>query len=299
MENRVRGWAKKVLDKNNIGELENIKEPPRPKSSILDIVKYIVFAVSFYTYFSGALFFYGYMNGMGFDGVSLDSLFSPLIYSNHFIIALINEFYKTDVLHILYKQAPQLLLFPVLVFCILLLLGNSSKTKSNLREVLLKNKIASAILSYPIIVASYLLTWYGTLFIGATVLVPLYIPYQVGVINAKKLLENDNGVVCKSMNWNDNNHKDKKIVLSCDRVKVGNHSKSVYGKIMFTDSRYIYMNTNYLILRLNGNRVVSCANKQRNEKTDNNTKLALVDSLPIANEFKNCDELYKAVDEEK
>ncbi|XDF80102.1 hypothetical protein AAFX60_017135 [Aliivibrio fischeri] len=288
------------MKKNNI--IDNSENPT--KSTKLERIRYCIFFGSFYVYLSGALYFYGYMGKLGFKGASLDSIFSPLVFSQYFFSEI---FTKAFII-----QGANLLLFPLdnslIITSLLILFAIAIKLKvldklslkmtsiaNNLKNpeksFIQRNPIISAFLAFPVVYLGQAASFILFLFLSIFIMLPLYIPYNAGAISAKNMTETNNGMVCNGFNWNEDKYKNEDIILSCERIRVNKNGDNISGTVIHSDSKYLYVNTNHLLLRVKDENVVTCTNKQRNQMK----KEATIENLG-ENSFKNCNELYLAMD---
>lgn len=261
----------------NQSQVSEIKKNTTTKKTLFDhIASYnFIYLCSFYIYFSGALYFYGYMGEIGFSGASLDSIFSPLIYSQVFLGEVFNK--------ALLANLSVLLLFPLevsliatsifvlfaIAFKYKVLKSFFSKVnklccKKNEKTLLERNPVISALLTFPIVYFGHLASFMAVVLLSAVVVVPLYFPYKVGSLSAQAFVTTDDGKVCKNISWDLPKYQDQKIVLSCETIPLNIPQGQVSGVIIHSDSKYMYMVTNNFLLRVKDGNVASCISKQVN-----------------------------------
>lgn len=249
---------------------KQVKDTP-VRSTNLDRIKYVAFVLSFYTYFAGALYFYGMMSSLGFRGASLDSIFSPLVYSQYFVADILSKTFILQDLKVLFLPLQNTLIVTVLIFATALLIhykvwGKISvkvNRRRKIKEPLVKRNLPLAsLLTFPLVYFGQLLTLVALLVLLSLIAIPLFTPYSMGEIAGRKILEHNNGEVCKNFDWNSKEYEAKNIVLSCDRIRVTKSGKSVIGSVIHTDQKFVYAVTNDLLIRVKDDQVVSCAAKQ-------------------------------------
>lgn len=249
---------------------KQVKDSP-VRSTNLDRIKYVAFVLSFYTYFAGALYFYGMMSSLGFRGASLDSIFSPLVYSQYFVADILSKTFILQDLKVLFFPLQNTLIVTVLIFATALLihykvwekLSVKINRRRQIKEPLVRRNLPLAsLLTFPLVYFGQLLTLVALLVLLSLIAIPLFTPYSMGEIAGRKILEHNNGEVCKNFDWNSEEYKAKNIVLSCDRIRVTKSGKSVTGSVIHTDQKFVYAVTNDLLIRVKDDQVVSCAAKQ-------------------------------------
>ena len=270
--------------------MENTTKVSDTKSTKLDKFKYIIFILSFYVYLSGALYFYSYMNSMGFKGASLESIFLPLTFSQ--------EFFSHLSLKLIIEDAFNLMLLPLtnsliatslmLLLAFIIKLNNLNKIDFNLsfignnkldKSTIKKKPFKFAFITFPVFYLGQGLSYIMFIFLTVFIVVPLYIPHVYGKIAAQEFITKDNGIICKKIDDN-NNYKIGDIILSCDRVIIDDLKKPLLGKIIHSDSNFLYVVTNHLLLRIKDKQIVSCIKKQRFDEKS---------KLPEEEEYKTCD----------
>ncbi len=268
----------------------------KSNSTKLERLRYVVFTLAFYIYVAGALYFYGLMDALGFKGASLDSVFSPLVYSQYFIVDIFSN--------AIMFQWLELLLLPilnsaiitgfVLVAALAIKFKLWKKVPDKLKKDLnkptswLKGKpVISALMTFPLVYFSHLVVIAIFVALLSFVTIPLIAPYTMGSIAAQKIVEQNDGNVCKEFDWDSEQYKSKSIVLSCERIQVNKSGDSVRGSVIHTDQKYLYALTNNLLFRIKDNQVTSCITKQHNVNKDSNIK-----AQEEKNEFKSCEDLY-------
>ncbi|WP_213865663.1 hypothetical protein [Vibrio crassostreae] len=273
---------------------KQVKDSPA-RSTNLDRIKYVAFILSFYTYFAGALYFYGMMSSLGFRGASLDSIFSPLVYSQYFVADILSKTFILQDLKVLFFPLQNTLIVTVLIFATALLihykvwekLSLKINRRRQIKEPLVKRNLPLAsLLTFPLVYFGQLLTLVALLVLLSLIALPLFTPYSMGEIAGRKILEHNNGEVCKNFDWNSEEYNAKNIVLSCDRIRVTKSGKSVIGSVIHTDQKFVYAVTNDLLIRVKDDQVVSCAAKQfKQEKQALKQQNSELTSM-------SCEELY-------
>ncbi|TOY95091.1 hypothetical protein [Vibrio fluvialis] len=273
---------------------KQVKDTP-VHSTNLDRIKYVTFVLSFYTYFAGALYFYGMMSSLGFRGASLDSIFSPLVYSQYFVADILSKTFILQDLKVLFLPLQNTLIVTVLIFATALLIhykvwekiSVKVNRRRKIKEPLVKRNLPLAsLLTFPLVYFGQLLTLVALLVLLSLIAIPLFTPYSMGEIAGRKILEHNNGEVCKNFDWNSKEYEAKNIVLSCDRIRVTKSGKSVIGSVIHTDQKFVYAVTNDLLIRVKDDQVVSCAAKQfKQEKQTLKQQNREVISM-------SCEELY-------
>ena len=211
------------------------------------------------------------MSSLGFRGASLDSIFSPLVYSQYFVADILSKTFILQDLKVLFFPLQNTLIVTVLIFATALLihykvwekLSVKINRKRQIKEPLVKRNLPLAsLLTFPLVYFGQLLTLVALLVLLSLIAIPLFTPYSMGEIAGRKILEHNNGEVCKNFDWNSEEYEAKNIVLSCDRIRVTKSGKSVIGSVIHTDQKFIYAVTNDLLIRVKDDQVVSCAAKQ-------------------------------------
>ncbi len=244
------------------------------RSTNLERMKYIIFAVSFYIYVAGALYFYGLMNTLGFTGASLDSIFSPLVYSQRFVsdlfsTALVQGIYiliaplkLTSVITLLAVFMAFLIKFQVWKLVPKKLSPSAESTKAFFK----KSPVISSLLTFPIFYLGHLAMFVALISILTLVAIPLMLPYSMGTVSANHLVNLNEGKVCEKFDWSSEEYKDQKIILSCERVNIGRNNETVTGSIIHTDQKYAYVVTNDVLFRIKDGKISSCVVKQHNNE---------------------------------
>lgn len=268
----------------------------KSNSTKLERLRYVVFTLAFYIYVAGALYFYGLMDALGFKGASLDSVFSPLVYSQYFIVDI---FSKTIIF-----QWVDLLLLPLVNstiitgFVLLAALTLKFKLWEKVPDKLkidtkkptswLKGKpLIAALMTFPVVYLSHIFVIAIFIVLLSFITIPLIAPYSMGSLAAQKIVEHNDGKVCKEFDWGSDQYKSKSIVLSCERIKVNKSGDSVIGSVIHTDQKYLYALTNNLLFRIKNDQVTSCITKQHNVNKDSKIK-----NEEEGKESKSCEDLY-------
>ncbi|MBL4266707.1 hypothetical protein H8F11_13565 [Vibrio fluvialis] len=277
-------------------------------STKLERIKYTLFALTLYIYASGALFFYGFMGRLGFEGASLDSIFSPLVYSQLYIANIFSKAMLGLGLDFLVFPVKTTLLVAIVTFFTALLIKKNilssaaDKLKSKITpESLANSPIKLSLFVVPTFYVSQLFLFFLFVVLLSFIAIPLFLPYSLGAKEAKALVEKDGGKVCKEFDWSSDKYKNENIVLSCERIRVNKHGDTITGSIIHTDQKFSYVLTDNLLLRMKDGQVQSCVTKQYNSthvKDDkNNSKDAKdakdsTDQTKESTELKTCEELY-------
>ncbi len=272
------------------------------RSTKLARISYAFFAISTYIYASGALFFYGLMEELGFAGASLDSMFSPLVYSQYYIA---NIFSKAIIL-----QGVDLLLFPlkntfmlallILFALVLIKLGivESAFNKSTFslnKESMTDKPVKTSLVAFFGLYFSQLLAFASFIALLSFIALPIILPYSMGVQEAQKRIEHNNGTVCKEFNWSSDEYKDKNIILSCSRIRINKDGETISGSIIHSDQKFYYVLANHLLLRMKDGQILSCVTKQYNSmhvNDDENNAKDSTDQTKESTELKTCEDLY-------
>ncbi|HHF0511369.1 TPA: hypothetical protein ACPHTW_004079 [Vibrio antiquarius] len=244
------------------------------RSTNLERMKYIIFAVSFYIYVAGALYFYGLMNTLGFKGASLDSIFSPLVYSQRFVSDLFSTALVQGI-YILLAPLKLTSLITLLAVCMALLIKfqiwklvpkKLSPSAESTKTFFRKSPVISSFLTFPIFYLGHLATFVALISILSLVAIPLMLPYSMGTVSANNLVNLNEGKICEKFDWSSEEYKDQKIVLSCERVNTGRNNETVTGSIIHTDQKYAYVITNDVLFRIKDGKIASCVVKQHNSE---------------------------------
>ncbi|EMI4223261.1 hypothetical protein V6439_002375 [Vibrio parahaemolyticus] len=281
---------------------ENTTKAEIVHSTKLERLKYTIFILSFYTYFAGALYFYGMMSSLGFKGASLDSVFSPLVYSQYFAADILSKtFILRDFKALLFPLNTALIVTSLVFVSALVIhfklwervssqVGKKYKYK---KPLVRKNLPMMSLLTFPMMYLGQLLTVAALVSLISMMAIPLFAPYVMGESAGKKILERNNGEVCRSFDWKSEEYKTKNIVLSCERIRVNKSGKTVSGTVIHTDPKFVYAITNDLLIRVKDDQVISCTTKQYKKEKK-------VGSLALENEVNpiSCEELYLSSSEE-
>ncbi len=289
----------------NQSKVSETKEITTTKKSLFDyIASYnFIYLCSFYIYLSGALYFYGYMGEIGFSGASLDSIFSPLIYSQVFL----GEIFSKALL----ANLSTLLVFPLEIslivtgLCVFFVIVYNCKvwkkltlkpqlylsSKKHEKPLIERKPVMSALFVFPIVYFSHLACFAVIVVLSAIVMIPLYFPYQMGSLSAQSFLARDEGEVCEKLSWDLPEYRNQKMILSCEKIPVDVEPGLVSGVIIHSDSKYMYMVTNEFLLRIKSGKVASCVSKQVNPNIKGASNHNEENDTPPHSEGLTCDQL--------
>lgn len=239
------------------------------------------------------------MGELGFKGASLDSIFSPLVFSQNFLGEVFSKaFITNDVLNLLlFPLKNSIFITSIIILFSLVIkfklwdklprrLKPISRSNNESKGIIERNPIISAFLSFPIIYITHISGLIIIISLSVFVFLPLNIPYHMGEIAAQKQIEFNNGKVCNQFDWKSEKYKNENIILSCYKIRINDHGDSVWGSVIHSDSKYLYVMTNYFFLRVKDDQVISCVNKQRNQNIKNDIKTTNNE------EYQTCDELF-------
>lgn len=281
--------------RTEVSTVVQTEEVAKPAKFNLDLVKYIIFVVSFYTYIAGALYFYGRMDGFGFEGASINSVFAPLVYSLQLISDIFSNVSKVELADLLVVIRASLLPTLVLVPVALLVqyrvwrkIPSRFKAKLKMAKPSLDDvPVIMALLMCPIYLLVFMFSMLVLLSASSVVALFLAIPYSVGSASAQAMLENQNGVVCRKFNWNDAEYRRKDVIPGCERVRIGNEGDFITGSVIHSDQDYAYVHTNHLLVTVKDGNVVSCSKKQRRNAIDPK------EDEGVDNGFTSCRDFFK------
>ncbi|MGR5414116.1 hypothetical protein ACPV52_15340 [Vibrio astriarenae] len=277
-------------------------------STKLDKIKYTVFVVSFYVYVSGALYFYGLMNSLGFSGASLDSIFSPLIYSQYFLAGIVNEIVSEPSTGLLWISLKKSVFLWVVLLCIAVIYKyraevieiTSKMPAPNLnngrciKKFIQESPIISALISFPILVISYFFVIIAFIWSLSIITIFLMLPYFSGLKAGPQLIEQNEGKICQTLDWSAEEHQGRGIILSCERIKISDNGDYLIGSVLHSDQKYAYVIANEFLVKVKNGQVVSCLEKQKN--TNEKSKAEDSDgSYDEGSASLSCDVLYNGI----
>lgn len=278
------------------------------RSTNLERIKYTIFAITLYIYASGALFFYGFMGRLGFEGASLDSIFSPLVYSQLYLDNIFSKAMLSLGFGFLLIPLKTTILVAIVTFVTALLIKHkildsaASKIKVKFKpEHLANSPTKLSLFVVPTFYLSQVFLLFSIIFLLSITALSLILPYSLGAKEAIELINKDNGKVCKEFNWTSDEYKNENIILSCERIRISKYGDTITGRIIHTDQKFSYVLTDNLLLRMKDGQVQSCVTKQYNsthvKDNKNNSKDAKdsTDQTKESTELKTCEELYLKV----
>ncbi len=254
-----------------------------------DRAKFVVPLLIAYLYASGRLYFDVYMEKIGFSGASLDGVLSPVTYSfasfSSFAMNFLSVDYRNYAIHILTPSLIGAFVIIVLVCSIRFRwkskrvgrinskggVGVDNERENIFEWFVSKYWIALSLASFPFVWLLYFIVLIVFSMVLALALLPFAVPVISGVNDAEKYLAKNNGVVCSSFDWEDEEMLKRNLVLACERLYASENGKSVVllGDTIHADSGFIYFVTNDALYRINNNKeVVTKSVKQRRTDAD-------------------------------